>query len=139
MKALLICPGDRPAVRFLAQSAPLAALSAFGKPLVAWWLEHLAALGATEVCVLASDRIQQIRAAVANTNFRNLKVQVVDEPFELSAADARIKYCIGSGSGWLAEPVVVAEYFPGLPESPLFNTYAGWFNGLRALMPRLAS
>jgi hypothetical protein len=138
MKALLICPSDRPAVRFLAQSAPLAALSAFGKPLVAWWLEHLAARGATEVFVLASDRVEQIRAAVGDGSRWKLKVQVIDEPFELGPADARIKYCIGSGQGWLAEPIVVAEYFPGLPESPLFKTYAGWFNGLRALMSRLA-
>jgi hypothetical protein len=53
MKALLICPDERFGLAALAEWVPLANLSVLGKTLVAYWLEHLATLGAQEVLVLA--------------------------------------------------------------------------------------
>jgi hypothetical protein len=46
MKAVLICPADRPAVAKLAEVAPLPNLPILGESLVEYWLEHLAGLRA---------------------------------------------------------------------------------------------
>ena len=62
-RALLICPGERPASRFLTQATPFAKLHAFARPLVVRWLEHLAANGAKCVTILATDRAEQVRAS----------------------------------------------------------------------------
>ncbi|HXC98309.1 MAG TPA: sugar transferase [Verrucomicrobiae bacterium] len=136
MNAILICPAERPVTRFLAQTAPFAALHAFAKPLVVYWLENLAALGARCVLILAADRPEQIRALVGDGSRWGLNVEVLDESRELSADEARAKYC-PNPSRCLPQPldVSVMDHFPGLPEHPLFKSYANWFDGLRALLP----
>jgi hypothetical protein len=138
MKALLICPAERSAVRFLAQTSPLAGLHAFGKPLIAHWLEHLSSLGATRVRILATDRPEHIRALVGDGSRWGLQIEVVSEPCELTPAEAREKHLGADPAGWLAQPddVSLMDSFPGLPEHPLFKTYANWFNALRAWLPR---
>lgn len=140
MNALLICPAERPATRFLAQTSPFAALHAFAKPLVVYWLEHIAALGAKYVLILASDRPEQIQALVGDGARWGLHVEVLALPRELSTDEARAKYC-GDASRCLAKPydVSVMDHFPGLPEHPLFKSYANWFDGLRAFLPRVTS
>ena len=45
MNAILIAPSERPAVALLAENAPLAVVPILGKPLAAYWLEHLVLLG----------------------------------------------------------------------------------------------
>jgi mannose-1-phosphate guanylyltransferase / phosphomannomutase len=138
MKALLICPAERPAVRFLAQTSPLACLHAFGKPLLAHWLEHLSRQGAKQVRILATDRPEHIRALVGDGARWGLQVEVISEPLELAPAEARAKHIGADASGWLAQPndVSLIDSFPGLPEHPLFKSYANWFNALRAWLPR---
>jgi hypothetical protein len=140
MNALLICPAERPATRFLAQTTPFAALHAFAKPLVIYWLEHLAALGAKCVLILATDRPEQIRALVGDGARWGLHVEVLAESRELSPDEARDKYC-GGASRCLPAPddISVMDHFPGLPGHPLFKSYANWFDGLRALMPRVTA
>lgn len=135
-KAVLICPAQRPGTRFLAQSRPLAILHAFSKPLIVYWLEHLAALGAKEVVILGADRPEQVRALVGNGAAWGLRVEVISEAQEPTPEEARVKHG-GEGTDWLAQPndVCVMDYFPGLPEHPLFKSYANWFNGLRAMLP----
>ena len=139
-RALLICPGERPATRFLAYANPLANVHAFAKPLVVRWLEHLAAAGAKRVTILANDRAEQVRVAVGGGSRWGLQIAVVTEPTELTAGEARAKYCADAGE-WLAEPndVSVMDHFPALPDYPLFKSYAHWFNGLRALLPRVCA
>jgi Bacterial sugar transferase len=140
MNAILICPGERPATRFLAQARPLAALHAFAKPLVVYWLEHVAALGAKYVLILASDRPEQIRTIVGDGARWGLHVEVLNQPRELSAVEARDRYC-ADPSRCVPKPegAAVMDHFPGLPEHPLFKSYANWFDGLRALMPRVTA
>jgi hypothetical protein len=140
MKALLICPAERPNVRFLAQPKPLASLPIFGKALVVYWLEHLVTLGAKEVRILAADRPEQIRSLVGDGSRWGLQIEVSPELRELTPAEARVKYRQGDRSEWLAasDDISLMSHFPGLPEHPLFNSYGNWFNALRALMPRVA-
>jgi hypothetical protein len=140
MNALLICPAERPATRFLAQTCSFATLHAFAKPLVVYWLEHLAALGAKNVRILAANRPEQLLALIGDGARWGLRVEVSLEPRELSPAEARAKYCAGS-SPWLPQPsdVSLMDHFPGLPEHPLFKSYANWFDGLRALLPRVTA
>src|SRR5579871_4739734 len=112
MKALLICPADRPAVRVLAQDAPLAARHAFGKPLIVHWLEHLAARGTKKVFILASDRLDQIRRAAGDGRRFGLRLEFVAHPRELSPEEAR--HAFRTGEDWLREPndVFVMDHFP---------------------------
>ena len=66
MKAILICPDARPPLAKLAAVAPLVTWPILGKSLVEYWLEHLVALGAKEVCLLAADRPDQVRSHVGD-------------------------------------------------------------------------
>ncbi len=140
MKALLICPDERPNVRFLGQTKPLALSPIFGKALVVCWIEHLVTLGAKEVRILAADRPEQIRSLVGDGSRWGLPIEVSPELRELTPAEARVKYRQGDRSDWLAAPddISLMEHFPGLPEHPLFTSYGNWFNALRSLMPRVA-
>jgi len=131
-QALLICPAEQTAPRFLAQARPFSNLSALGQPLVVRWLEHLASIGARQVRILASDRVEQIRAVVGNGSRWGLAVEVIAEDQELTADEARAKYRAAPETG-SANDVILMDHFPGLREYPLFKSYAHWFNGLRAL------
>jgi hypothetical protein len=139
MKALLICPAERPAVSFLADSAPLVNLCAFGKPLVACWLEHLVKAGAKEVRILATDRPEQVRALVGDGARWGVEIEVSPELRELTPAEARAKYRKGAEAGWLDAPkdISVMDHFPGFSGHPLFISYAGWFAALQAWMPQV--
>lgn len=137
MKALLICPAERPALTALAQRQPLAALPVLGLSLVEYWLQHFAALGATQVTVLASDRPGTIAALVGDGARWGLEVEVVPVRREPSCAEARAEYCDSDDGPWLAAPhdVVAADFLPGLPGSRLFGSYADLFATALAWMP----
>src|SRR5256885_15071582 len=62
MKAVLICPGERPAVSALAQSAPLALVPILGKTLLEDWLCHLLDRGLRPVFPLAAHSPGLVRA-----------------------------------------------------------------------------
>src|SRR5438445_985660 len=89
---VLICPGERPAVSALAQSAPLALVPILGKTLLEYWLDHLVDRGLRQVYLLASDRPELIRAWLGDGVRWELKVEVMSEDRELTAAEARAKY-----------------------------------------------
>jgi Bacterial sugar transferase len=132
INALLICPAERAGARFLAQTAPLAALHAFAKPLVVYWLEHLAAAGVKNILILASDRPDAIRRIVGDGARWGLQIQVVTEPTELTPAEAQAKFA-GNATAH------VMDHFPSLPDHLLFKNYANWFDGLRAMLPRVTA
>lgn len=136
MKAILICPGYRPAVAPLAESAPLAALPLLGESLLVYWLVHFAACGAREVTVLACDRPAAIRQLAGNGARWGLRVKVVAQMHELSVEEARAAH--GGGDGWLPAPldVVLADHLPGLPGQKLFESYSSWFAGTQAWLER---
>src|SRR5438132_1635125 len=138
MKALLICPADRQGVAALAESAPLCNLPVLGKSLVEYWLEHLVTLGATHVCILASDRPEQVRALVGNGARWGLSVAVHPELRELTASEARTKYRLEDPSAWLAAPndTQVMDHLPAAPELPLLDSYADLVAALGAWMPQ---
>src|SRR5687768_1189937 len=92
MKAILICPGYRPAMAPLAESAPLAAVPLLGESLLVYWLVDLAARGAREVTVLACDRPAAIRQLAGNGARWGLHVNVIAEMHELTPDEARAKH-----------------------------------------------
>lgn len=136
MKALLICPADRPAVAHLAESSPLAVVPILGKSLVEYWLEALAARGARQVLILASDRPDKVRAVVGDGARWGLHVDLIPKARELTVPEARGRYRGAVADDWLPDDVILMDRLPGLPDYPLFDSYAGWFAALRAWMPR---
>ncbi|MDQ6630709.1 MAG: sugar transferase [Verrucomicrobiota bacterium] len=141
MKALLICPAEKTAVRFLAEAAPLSNLSFFGKPFIHYWMEHLAVLGAKEIRVLATDRPEQVRALVGDGSRWGVRVEVIPELRELKSEEARAKYKRTDTTGWLEEPndTVVLDHLPFLPQQKLFESHAGFFQALQNFFPRAAT
>ncbi len=136
MKALLICPADRPGVARLADHAPLAIAPLLGKSLLEYWLESLAARGVKHVTVLASDRPDQVRAVLGDGRRWGLQAELAPQNRELSVAEARKRYRAADDRDWLAEDdVVVLDTLPGQPNVPLFESYAGWFQVVRTWMP----
>ena len=141
MKALLICPGERPNVAALAEPSPLALAPILGKCLVEYWLEHLVGLGVKQALILATDRPDQVRAFVGDGKQWGLDLEVLPEIRELTPAEARAKYRAHDEASWLAEPndVMILDHLPALPQRPLFTHYADWMAALGAWMPRAAT
>ncbi len=139
MKTCLICPSQRRAVAGLAETVPLSNFPVFGKSLLEYWLEHLAGLGASEVRILAADRPEMVRQLVGTGARWGLSVEVTEETRELSPVFARVKYP-APNDDWLPEPnsAVLMNHFPGLPQYPLFQSYAGWFFAALAWLSRAA-
>src|SRR6185503_12987430 len=104
MKAMLICPDERAGVAALAETVPLSNLPILGKCLVEYWLEHLGALGAKEVLVLATDRPDQVRAVVGNGARWGFRAIVQSEKCELTLNEARAKHQAKDRSVWLPAP-----------------------------------
>jgi NDP-sugar pyrophosphorylase family protein len=127
MKSILICPGDRAEVPLLAEEAPLALAPALGYGLLEYWMSHLAGAGVKEVVLLAHDRPDEVRKLVGNGSRWGFAAEVFDEARELTPEEAGEKY--GAAASLM-------DHFPGLPEHPLFETYAGWFRALEVWMPR---
>jgi NDP-sugar pyrophosphorylase family protein len=138
MRALLICPDERTGIAALAESAPLSNVPMLGKSLVEYWIEHLAALGAKEILVLAADRPDQVRAGIGNGARWGLRAIVQPEKSELTPEEARTKHQDQNLASWLPAPndVVLMDHLPSLPQRPLTTSYADWFAGAQALMPR---
>jgi len=141
MKAVLICPGERPAVAALAQRAPLALMPILGKALLEYWLDHLVDRGVREVRLLASDRPEQIRAWLGDGVRWELKVEMIPEDRELTPDEARARYRVNEGAGWPAQPddVIVMDSLPGAMDRPLFASYADFFSAVRCWLPKAAS
>jgi NDP-sugar pyrophosphorylase family protein len=138
MRSMLICPDERFSVATLAESAPLSSVPILGKSLVEYWLEHLAGLGTKEVLILAADRPDEVRNEVGDGARWGLRVTVQPEKRELTPDEARAKHQAGGHAIWLPAPrdVVLMDHLPGLPQLPLFTSYANWYAGALAWMPR---
>lgn len=135
MKSLLVCPAERPAVARLAERTPLVAAPLLGRSALEYWVESLAARGAREIIVLASDRPQALRALLGDGARWGARIELIPTPREYTPAEARARHGDGAGD-WLPDAaVVVVDHLPGRPDLPLFESYAGWFAALRAWMP----
>jgi anti-anti-sigma factor len=130
MNALLLSPGRRPAVALLAEAGPLAVAPLLGRCLAEYWIEHLAARGFTEIAILCPDRADDVAARVGDGTRWGLSIAVMAADGEISADAAREKY--GASAGL----IVQMDHLPGLPDFPLLGSYAAWFAGLQAWMPK---
>ena len=137
MKTLLICPARRAAVAALADSSPLALVPVFGRCLLEYWIAERVARGARHVLVLASDRPDQVRAKLDDGTRWGVRIEVLPEIRELTAAEARAKYRASPAAGWLPAPAdaLLVDRLPGLPDHPLLEGYAAWFAALQAWQP----
>ncbi len=137
MKALLICPASRPAVPHLADSGPLATAPILGGCLAVHWIEHLAAMGAREITILAAGGCDRVLAAVGDGAQWGVRVSVIDSNFEPTREAAAERYRPHGEPGWLPAPydIVPLSHLPGCPQMALFEGYANWFAALAAWMP----
>jgi hypothetical protein len=137
MKALLICPASRPAVPYLAESGPLATVPILGGCIAGHWIEHLAAMGAREIRILAPGGGDRVLAAVGDGARWGVRVSVIYANFEPTREEAARKYRAQGEPGWLPAPydIVPLSHLPGCPQMPLFEGYANWFAALAAWMP----
>ena len=127
MKAVVICPDRRAETAFLARKTPLALVPMLGPSLLSHWLTALADEGVKEVTVLASDRPDQVRAAVGRGERWGLKIEVRAEPVEISTGEAQKRFA--------GEKIILADRLPVLPAAPLFESYAGFFAALKLWLP----
>src|SRR5690349_5946709 len=137
MEKILLCPGERPAVGFLAQTLPLVALPILGESLITSWLELLANTGTKEILILATDRPELVRAEVGDGSRWGVRVQVQAELRELTPAEVRLRY-VGQADkdGSSLPEVLTIDHLPGLSELPLFRSYRDWFGAALSWMPR---
>ena len=135
MKTLLICPSQRPSVRLLAEAFPLAQLPIFGQGLVEYWLTHLVCSGVKHVHLLVHDRPESLRELVGDGARWGLTLEITHESRELTPAEALLKYEQQRSPAPVQNGIALLDHFPGQPQIPLFDSYAGWFSGVRAWMP----
>ena len=135
MQTLLICPLERPAVRLLAESAPLATLPLLGQSLLQYWMAYVASAGVKQVSILASERVEQVQQLVGDGARWGVAVEVLQEFRELTPAQALMKVQKPLPGPPAQNGVVVMDHFPGLPQFPLFTNYADFFNAVSAWMP----
>lgn len=140
MKSLLICPADRSGVARLSDHSPLVLAPFCGQSVLEFWLESLAARGAKQVTVLASDRPDQIRSVVGDGKRWGLHIDLIPQARELSVAEARKRFRPADETDWLPDDdVVLLEYLPGHSDRPLFESYAEWFSAAMAWLPHAAT
>ena len=137
MKTLLICPDSRPAVAQLAGNHPLVLAPILGGCLIAYWIEHLAALGARHVIVLAADRPGLVHEAIGDGRRWGVEIELRTVHVEPSPAEASARHRATDPGPWLPAPhaVVLMDHLPGHPDRPLFESYEAWFQALLAWMP----
>lgn len=130
-KIILICPAARPAVAALAIKQPLVLAPFAGLSVIEHALHQLAADGAKEITILASDRPEAIRAAAGRGEQWGVKLQVVAADREPDPAAVRQAQPPGAE----AADVRTLERLPQLPDHPLWDSYEAWFAAQVALLP----
>lgn len=138
MRAILICPDQRPEIASLSEHMPLSNLPILGKPLLEYWIEHLVQREVREILILATDRPEQVRTLVGNGCRWGIEAVVAPEIRELTLAEARKRYAEPDDA---ANPGFIAliDYLPGRPEFPLFNSYADWMAVSETELPQAAA
>ena len=151
MKSLLICPSERPSVRLLSETMPLATVPMLGESLLEYWLSWSALSGVKQVLISAHDRPDEVRSVVGDGARWGLAVKVIAESRELTPAEALLKYGTELGQGLPRNAIALLDHFPPLsqPAAPnatagkeaslpgsLFSSYADWFAAMLAWAPR---
>jgi NDP-sugar pyrophosphorylase family protein len=127
MRAVLICPGERSGVAFLAQSGPLVTLSVLGEPFLHYWFEFLYAAGIKEVLLIATDRPDQVRAVAGNGSRWGLKVEIKAELQEPAVEEVQAQY--GGKEG--QSRVILLDHLPGMPLMNVFASYSHCFAAVK--------
>jgi len=135
MRAILICPSERPAVQLLSEMAPLAAVPVLGQSLIEYWLAYLASAGVTQVSLLASDRPEQIQQVAGDGARWGIGTEIIEESRELTPAEALIKHEKSGMETAAHNGIAVLDHFPGLPQFPLFTSYQDFFAAAQVWMP----
>jgi hypothetical protein len=140
MKALLICPAERPDVSALAEAAPLVNLHILGNPFIFYWIEQMANCGAKEIKILAADRPEEVRALVGDGARWGLRVEVIPESHELTCKQAREKYFVEDIASELSQSpnVTLMDHLPGFPNHKIFASYADYLSALRLWLSQKA-
>lgn len=133
MKAILICPAERPSVAMLHEEMPLVLVPMLGKSLVDYWLEYLSSRNCTDVVMLASDRPEQVREYVSNGERWGIKVEVWPATGEEGAIEAALGAFNGDDVDW----VELMDRLPLMYADPLFSNYSSWHKVLTALMAQM--
>ncbi|HZZ20314.1 MAG TPA: hypothetical protein VFE25_13135 [Opitutaceae bacterium] len=138
MKAVLICPTQRPAVPNLAETGSLATLPILGDCLVNHWIEHLAMLGAKTIDIIAPRCSEQVATATGDGARWGVSLNIIATNVEPTVEEAISQYSAKGAVGWLPAPfdVVLMNYLPGHPALPLFDSYASWFAALVSWIPK---
>jgi NDP-sugar pyrophosphorylase family protein len=138
MKAILICPGSRPAIPNLVETGSLATNPILGECLVNHWVEHLAALGAKEITIIAPKCGVQVAAATGDGARWGVTINIIATNVEPTVDEAISHYSSKGAEGWLPAPfdVVSMTHLPGDPTLPLFDSYASWFSAVSAWIPK---
>lgn len=135
MIACLICPSEKTGVQLMAERAPLALMPLMGQTLLEYWMTHLAAAGCKRVLVLAHEQVDRIQNVCGTGKRWGLEIEVAAEPRPFTPAQALLKY--GEQlSASDANNVWTVDHFPGVPESPLFESYSGFFAAMEAWIQR---
>ncbi|HRY49288.1 MAG TPA: sugar transferase [Candidatus Paceibacterota bacterium] len=131
MKAVLICPGEKPKLRFWTGTIPVVLAPFLGRALVDHWLEYLAHRGAKQALILATDRPEQVRRHVGDGRRWGMRVEVVPALKEFSPREAREQYRKSENAGWLPEPddVILMDRLPGSNSRELLGSGRDWFEG----------
>jgi hypothetical protein len=137
MKAVLVCPAERPALAALAQRRPLVTVPFLGLSLLDYWLQHLASLGATQATVVVADRAAAVAAHLGDGARWGIEVEVVKVDAEPTRAEAFSRYREDEPGRWLEAPndLVFVDHLPALPKRRPLDSYADWFATARDFIP----
>lgn len=140
MRAILICPVERPQVSAIFGDEPLYNLPFFGQTLVDHWISFLAAHAYKRVLLLSHYRPDEPFTLSGDGTRWGIEIEVLAESRELTPAEALLKY----GETTLdtpaaAEHIFVLDHFPGQPHLPLFTDCSSFFKALQARLPQALS
>jgi NDP-sugar pyrophosphorylase family protein len=135
MKALLICPWERPAVEDLGEQNSLATISLLGQTLPEYWLSHLARSGVKDVLLLADNQAPLLSEILGTGSRWGLNLRIVEESRELTPAQTMIKYEKDLDPAAANSGIYVLDHFPMAPERPLFGSYSSFLKALIDWMP----
>jgi N-acetyl-alpha-D-muramate 1-phosphate uridylyltransferase len=129
MKAMVFAAGRGERLRPLTDHTPKPLLPVYGKPLLDWHLEKLAAAGMTDVVINVSHLADKIIEHVGNGKRFGLNVQYSIEPIALEAGGGLATAAPMLGDGVIA--MMSADIYSTLDYSH-FHTYAADFGRNRA-------
>jgi MurNAc alpha-1-phosphate uridylyltransferase len=112
MKALILAAGRGERLRPLTDTVPKALVEAGGKPLIAWHLERLSAVGCVEVVINVSHLAQRIVERIGDGSAYGLRISYSREaePLETAGGIAQALPLLGGAPFLLINADIYCEY-----------------------------